>query len=119
MAVQDPVREDRLEPLMQEYGGDQLRMELVAFWSRHPNKRFTAGAISCALDRRKRHTVRALRALAEAGLVDISTERDEPFYSLTADSGLREPVLELASLSGGDFWRLMAISLQKRGKTNP
>jgi DNA-binding transcriptional ArsR family regulator len=116
MAVQDLVCEDRLEPLMQEHGRDQVRMELIAFWSRHPNKRFAAGAISCALDRRKRQTVKALRALVEAGLVDICMDREEPFYSLTSDSSLREPVLELASLNGGDFWRLMAMSLQKRGK---
>ncbi len=75
---------------------EHLRAELLAFWSRHPGDRFTVGVISYAIDHSKLELNKALKLLAEAGIVNASTHGDLIFYNLTADEAKRRSVLDLS-----------------------
>lgn len=114
MVLHSVLSEEQLLGLLDRCAGDRLRMELLAFWSRHPNAKFTARAVSCALDCKRLNVSKALAAMVEVGLVDTHDYNGTPVYSLTANEETRRPILELASLGGGDLWRLMVKSGQQR-----
>lgn len=113
MLAPDILSEEQLSRFLEEFAGDRLKVELLAFWGRHPNARFTVGAISCALDCRKLDTDKALKDMVEVGLVDTYTHNDVLFFSLTMNEERRPPVLELASL-GWDRWQVMLRRIERR-----
>lgn len=82
---------------------EHLKAELLAFWSRHPGDTFTAGVIAYAIDHPKLELNKALKLLAEAGLVDTSASGGLVFYNLTATESKRRPVLELSNLNEGSL----------------
>ena len=104
--------EEQLLRFLEEYARDRLEMELLTFWGRHPNARFSRGAISCALDCKKLSVDRALKDMVGLGLVDTDNCNGVPFYSLTANEEKRRPVMELASL-GWDQLHLMVRRLEQ------
>lgn len=106
METPSMLTEEQLLRLLEECARDRLKIELLAFWGRHPNARFSRGAISCALDCKKLSVDRALKDMVETGLVDTHSCNGVPVYSLTANEERRRPVIELASL-GWDQLQLM------------
>ena len=114
MAVRNALTEKQLLRLLKQYASDRLKMELLAFWGRHPNAKFTRGAISCALDCKKLDMDRALKDLVERGLVDMHKHNGVTFYALTTNEERRRVALELAAL-GWDQRRLM---LRRVGQQN-
>jgi len=103
MVAPSILSEEQMLRFLEEYAGDRLKMELLAFWGRHPNARFSRGAISCALDCKKLNIDRALKDMVEVGLVDIYNCNGVPFYSLTVNEERRRPVMELACLGWGQL----------------
>jgi len=81
----DVLNEKQLFQFVGKYAGDHLRVELLAFWSRHPHDKFTASVISCALDHSKLEVKRALKLLDEAGLVDTFSTGGLTLYNLTTN----------------------------------
>jgi len=79
----DVLNEKQSFQFVEKYAGDHLKVELLAFWSRHPHDKFTASVISCALDHSKLEVKRALKLLAETGLVDKFTTGALTLYNLT------------------------------------
>lgn len=78
---------------------DKLKTEIIAFWSRYPDAKFQAGAISCALDRKRFRVKRALVEMANTGLVDTWDSDGTPFYSLTHTEKVRHLVTETESIT--------------------
>jgi len=107
VAVRSVLTEEQLLRFLEQYAGDRLKTELLAFWGRHPNAKFTRSAISCALDCKKLDMDRALKDMVERGLVDMHKHNGVTFYSLTANEERRRVALELAAL-GWDQRRLMS-----------
>jgi DNA-binding transcriptional ArsR family regulator len=89
---------------VEEYASDRLKSEILSFWSRHPYDKFTTSVISCALGFSKLEVSRALKALADNGLIDSCVLGDLTLYNLTTDETKRMPVLEL-SARGWDICR--------------
>lgn len=83
------------------HAGTQLKSDLLYFWSRYPNAKFTLGVIAGALDRaRKVDVEEALDALVTAEITEKHTQRGLPFYCLTTDPEKREPILRLSAHNG-------------------
>jgi predicted transcriptional regulator len=68
---------------------DPLITELLAFWGRHPNNKYTINIICYALDRNTRDVERALHEMVDRGLIEMSRNYCECLYSLTDDQGKR------------------------------
>jgi len=92
------VSEVQLSRSYNRHGNDLLKNELLAFWRRHPNGKFLASTISCALDYRKLEVRKSLEDLAKTGLVDTCIQSDLTLYSLTKDEKKRELVLQSLAL---------------------
>lgn len=97
MRTADVFSEERLSRFLEEHAGDRLKMQLLAFWGRHPHARFAIGAIYCGLGYKKPDLNRALKEMVEAELLDTYHNNGVSFYSLTANEEKRQPILELAS----------------------
>ncbi|MBE0479833.1 MAG: hypothetical protein IBX68_02520 [Dehalococcoidia bacterium] len=113
-----PLSSDEAEiaAFFRQYAGDHLRMELLAFWSRHPNTRFTEAAIRCALDCSKQEMLKALASLVDAGIVERHRQNELVCYSLTMEETKRRSVLELAG-KGWDRWRSLARQIDNAGRS--
>ena len=74
MKGNDLVSEVQLSRIYSGHGNDPLKKELLAFWSRHPNGKFLASTISCALDYRKVEVKKALEEMVKTGLIDAYIE---------------------------------------------
>ena len=106
MAEPNDLIEEHLYRLLEEHGDSWVKRELLAFWGRHPNAKFSRRVLCYALDCNKLDMDKALKALIEARLVDTCIDHDVSLYSLTTSEERRRPVLELAAL-GWDQWLLM------------
>ena len=71
---------------------DLLITELLAFWGRHPNNKYTINIICYALDRNRRDVETALHEMITMGLVEMSRNYCECLYSLTKDQEKRSSV---------------------------
>ncbi len=107
--------EESLYGFLQEYGGDQVKRELLLFWSMHPNARFDHRAICYTLDCNKPDVERALSTMVEEGLLDKNTGNGVTLYSLATKGGKRQAVLALATLTW-DRWRLMLMPVEQTAK---
>jgi len=98
--------EKQLSRFLGKYADNRLKIELLAFWCRHPNAKFARSAIYCASDWDKLDMDRALQDMVEMGLVDTQAHNSLRLYWLTTNEERRRPVMELASL-GWARWQLM------------
>jgi hypothetical protein len=71
---------------------DLLITELLEFWGRHPNNKYTINIICYALDRNRRDVETALRDMIRMGLIEMSRQYCECLYSLTKDQEKRSSV---------------------------
>ena len=94
------VDEARLSRTSQVNDKARLKQQLLEFWMRHPNGKFTASVISCTLDY-KRGDVRAiLNDLVGEGLIETYVREGLTFYKLTGDESKRESLFQYSFLSG-------------------
>jgi len=107
---------ENLYCFLEEHGDNRVKRELIAFWGRHPNAKFSRRVICYALDWNKLEADRALRALVDAGVVDTHKHNGLTLYSLTMNEEKRRPVVELAAL-GWDQWQRMLKRIEQRDKT--
>jgi hypothetical protein len=98
MTAPSPLREEELLRFCGDHVSDLLSMELLAFWGRHPNCRFTIDAVTCAMDAKRRNVERALNGLLAEDLIVTSVHNDTTLYYLTPDETKRQPILDLAAL---------------------
>jgi len=90
--------EENLYQFIRKYADEPLKMELLAFWGRHPNAKFNKLAIYHAQDSRKVDVCRALEDMVEAGLMDAHIYNGTPLYSLTTNEEKRRLVMKLSTL---------------------
>jgi len=107
--------EDNLYQFIRKYADKPLKMELLAFWGRHPNAKFAELAIYHAQDSRKVDVCRALEDMVAAGLVDTHTHNGTPLYSLTTNEEKRRLIMKLATL-GWDQQQLVLRLIEQEAK---
>lgn len=101
-----PTQEE-LYCFLEEHGKNRVKRELLDFWSRHPDAKFSRYALCFALDCGKLEADRALRDMIDTGLVDKHANNGLTLYSLTRNNEeKRQLVLELGALSW-DQWNIM------------
>ena len=105
--------QEELYRFLEEHGNSRVKRELLDFWGRHPNAKFSRHAICFALDCGKLEANKALRALVDAGLVDNHTNNGLTLYSLTENEEKRRLVLELAALDW-DQWDTLIKRVEQR-----
>jgi hypothetical protein len=110
--------EGKLYQFIRKYADEPLKMELLAFWGRHPNAKFSKLAIYHVEDCRKVDVCRALEDMGVAGLVDAHIYNGTPLYSLTMNEEKRRLVMKLATL-GWDQQQLVLRLISKEIKREP
>ena len=115
MTVANDLIEEPLYRFLEEYGDNRVKRELLAFWGRHPNAKFSSRVLCYAVDCNWLDADRALKALVEAGLVATHIYNDVPLYSLTRNQERRRPVVALAALDW-DRWLLMLRRIEQGDK---
>jgi hypothetical protein len=118
MTTGEVAIEENLYQFIRKYADEPLKMELLAFWGRHPNAKFSKLAIYHVEDCRKVDACRALGDMAEAGLVDAHIYNGTPLYSLTMNEEKRRLVMKLATL-GWDQQQLVLRLVSKEIKCEP
>ncbi|MFC1925198.1 hypothetical protein ACFLW2_00700 [Chloroflexota bacterium] len=106
----------RLDPqFVNRHADSQLKIDLLFFWNRHPNAKFTLGAIARSLDCGRRDDLEeAMQALVTAELLERHMQQGLPFYCLTTDSTKREPIVGLSSCGVGGWLRMSSQSRKQR-----
>jgi hypothetical protein len=98
MATGEIAIEENLYQFIRKYADKPLKMELLAFWGRHPNAKYSKLAIYHVEDCRKVDVCRALEDMVEAGLVNAHMHNGTLLYSLTTNEEKRRLVMKLATL---------------------
>jgi hypothetical protein len=102
--------EGKVTQLIKEYSDDgYCLLELLRFMGRHPHTRFSRLVIIHALNSQRLYTERAIRYLANKGVVRTHIENNVLFYSLTEANDLRDLALNLAAL---DWYQWQALLRQ-------
>lgn len=95
MAVENDKHRERLEQFLRDYVGTRLELELLCFWSRHHDTKFSQSAVLYAMDSNKLDTQEALDTLVTRGLLQRQVVNGVALYSLSAGDDRRSLVLEL------------------------
>ena len=107
--------EESLYCFLEEHGNNQIKRELLLFWSMHPNAKFDRMVICHAVGCSKLDAKGALGAMVEEGLLNKHNSNDVTVYSLTTDEESRRPILALAAL-GWDRWQRMLRRMEEKAK---
>ncbi len=114
MTVAEITIAEKLCQFIEEHADDHYCLELLRFFGWYPHARFSELAVVHALNSNpgKLYTKRALRRLADEGVVKIYTENNVFLFSLTEDETLHSLALDLARLD----WHQWQLVLRQ---TNP
>jgi hypothetical protein len=85
--------EDKLCYFIQDFGDDLCSLELLLFFSRHPNARFNRTAVLHAITSKQFDTGIALKQLIDRKMVVTYSENGITLYALTKE----EPTHSLAA----------------------
>ena len=107
--------EENLYCFLEERGANRVERELLAFWGRHSDAKFSRRVICYALDCSKLEAEEVLRATVEEGLLDKHITNGVTLYSLTRNEEKRRPVVDLAAL-GWDQWQHIVRHIKQRDK---
>ena len=82
--------------MVRTHADSRLKFDLLLFWSKYPEARFTCGVVSRAVRCRRRVDVEeALESMTEANLLERHSQKGLSLYCLTRDPYWRQCVLEL------------------------
>ena len=88
--------------LVRDYADTRLKFDMLLFWSKYPEARFTCGIVSRAVRCRRRLDVEeALEIFAEANLLERHSQEGLLLYCLTKDPYRRQCVLDLPAHVNG------------------
>jgi hypothetical protein len=90
--------EDKLSNFIKDFSDDLCSLELLLFFSRHPNARFNRSALTHALTSKQFDTGVALKRLTEQKLVVTYSEHGITLYALTKEEPARSLALELINI---------------------
>jgi hypothetical protein len=96
--VKDIGIEDKLCKFVKEFGQDLNSLELLLFFSRHPNARFNRTATLHAVNSRSFDTGIALKRLIEKKIVVTYSENGITLYSLTKEEPIHSLAVEMVSI---------------------
>jgi predicted DNA-binding transcriptional regulator len=102
--VQYRVANSRLFHFLKENSHNNLELQLIRFWARHPRAKLSLYTIASALDTAKINLREAIRALIAKGLLQEQQDGNGLItYSLTSDQQMNEYIEELARLDWNEI----------------
>jgi predicted DNA-binding transcriptional regulator len=102
--VQYRVANSRLFHFLKENSRNNLELQLIRFWARHPRAKLSLYTIASALDTAKINLREAIRALIAKGLLQEQQDDNGLItYSLTSDPQMHEYIEELARLDWNEI----------------
>jgi hypothetical protein len=97
---------DELCIFVKSFCDDLCSLELLLFFSRHPNARFNRSAISHAVTSKRFDTGIALKKLIEKRVIATYIENNLTLYALTKEEPHRTLAMHLLSIDQGQ-WQLI------------
>ncbi len=107
--------EDDLGKLIKEFGDDLNSLELLFFFSRHPNARFDRTAVLRALKARHFDTGAALQRLINKKIVVSYNENGVTLYALTREEPVHGLISQLANIDQGQWQVILEGILDAQG----
>jgi hypothetical protein len=98
--------EDKLCIFIQNFCDDLCSLELLLFFSRHPNARFNRSAISHAVTSKRFDTGIALKKLIDKRVITTYVENNLTLYALTKEEPNRTLAIQLLNIDQGQ-WTLI------------
>jgi hypothetical protein len=95
--------EDKLYIFIQTFCDDLCGLELLLFFSRHPNARFNRSAISHAVLSKRFDTGIALKKLIDNHLIVVYLENNVTLYSLTKEEPSHSLACQLLNIDQGQW----------------
>ena len=112
--VQYRVANSRLFHFLKENSHNNLELQLIRFWARHPRARLSLYTIASALDTAKINLREAIRSLIEKGILEEQQDGNGLItYSLVNDTQTLEYIEELARL---DWNEIRVLQKQLEGE---
>jgi DNA-binding HxlR family transcriptional regulator len=99
-------QEEELLHFLSQYVDTHLKLDVLHFWGKYPNAKFSIGAITCALNKvRKIDLQQTVIALEREGLLQKHLHNGTVLYSLTPDPERRGAVVKLSACSWRELQR--------------
>ncbi|NQT47920.1 MAG: hypothetical protein HQ578_02970 [Chloroflexi bacterium] len=112
------AREVDVVQLVKTHADTWLKFDLLLFWSKYPEAKFTCGIVSRAVRCRRRLDVEeALDYLAGANLLEKHSREGLLLYCLTKDPRRRQCVIDLPAHVGG-FRRNWYLAVRRPVSSN-
>ncbi len=112
--VQYRIANSRLFNFLKENSRNNMELQLIRFWSRHPRAKLSLCTIACALDTAKINLREAIKALIEKGILKEQQDTNGLVtYSLSNDPRTQEYIEELAKL---DWAEIKILEKQLEGE---
>ncbi|MDD5701698.1 MAG: hypothetical protein PHU23_06560 [Dehalococcoidales bacterium] len=107
--------EDELCKFIKEFGDDLNSLELLFFFSRHPNARFNRTAVLHALTARQFDTGAALQRLIHKKIVVSYNENGVTLYALTREEPVHGLISQLVNIDQGQWQVILEDILDAQG----
>ena len=96
--MRDMGIEDKLCKFIKEFGDDLNSLELLLFFSRHPNARFNRTAVLHSVTAKRFDTAVTLKRLIDRNIIVTYSENGVVLYGLTKDEPDHSLAAELVSI---------------------
>jgi len=113
--VKDIEIEDKLCTFIKGFGDDLCSLELLLFFSRHPNARFNRTAVLHAANSRQFDTGISLKQLIDKKLVIAYTENGFTLYALTREEPWHSLAARLVNIDQGQWQIIVGNILDANG----
>ncbi|HEX7475137.1 MAG TPA: hypothetical protein VF318_04155 [Dehalococcoidales bacterium] len=105
--MKDIYIEDKLCTFIKDFCDDLSTLQLLLFFSRHPNAHFNRSALVHALTTKQFDTGIALKQLIEKKVVTSSTENGISLYALTKDEPARSLTIQMVSIDQSQWQTIL------------
>jgi len=96
--MQDKFIPDEWYDLLIELTNSRLRASIASFLCKHPNMRFSAGAVPCAEDYQISDILKCLEEPGEEGIIDSYFQNETILYGLTDEEPRHTLMMTLSGL---------------------
>jgi hypothetical protein len=113
--VKETGIEEKLYQFIKEFGDDLNTLELLLFFSRHPNARFNRTAVLHAITSKRFDTGLALKRLIDKKIIVTYFDSEVTLYALTKDEPYHTLASELVSIDQSRWQKILGYILDANG----
>ena len=113
--MKDIDLEGKLITFIKDFGDDLCSLELLLFFSRHPNARFNRTAVIHSLTTRQFDTGIALKRLIDKKIIVTYTENGLSLYALTKEEPAHSLATQMVSIDQYQWQIILGYILDAQG----